>query len=912
MGGRLVRKGLVFGIIVLFIGLAVNSSTGFIVEKKSFIVHNSRGYIQDLIDNASTGLAPSIRLSNPSTGIAPGIINLESQSISGNMPQLPANLTMYGYNVLTSPHGEGPCKFDVENPGDIIQISNEVIPNFASGGAWTPDEKWIVCEYSNGELYEIYPETGDITEIGGGGVGLNGLAIDYITNQLYGASGNGATGGLWKIDQNTGEQEYVGDFVNSVWMIAIAFNAYGVLYGWDINTDYLYKIDKETGEATEVGPLGIDINYAQDGAFDMENDILYLTAFTLSPQYGGFLYECDEDTGACTLVGPFEGSAEIDASVIQWCWCDDHDVGIKDIISPVDGDASEEMEVIIQVRNYEDTEEDVPVNVVILKDGVDEEYNETVYIDIDYGETMDVEMPPWTPDDWHSAYNEYIDYRITAYIKLYGDDYPPNNYKEKWFELYFGYFHDVGCIKVIGPESGPAQTFPVNATIKNLGQYDECCFKTYIEIAELDVVSGLPLLPLEYSDFACVGEIDAGQEMNITFDNWTPAYLAEETSGTKMYSAKAWTDLNDPQDENPDNDLFEKTIELDYFHDVGINKVTTPNIYIALGNQNISTIIENIGTFPERDMTCYAEIYEFYTNCSEGTLVYEDNITDIDILTPLTGTKLLTFNEYDFAVEGIYRLDLNLVDDNDDYSSNNSLELTVGCDNTPPETDYELDPPAPDGLNGWYISDVEVTLTAADPSIGCDADGSGIKEIKYQIDGGAVQTLPGETGVFTVTTDSTTHTIKYWAIDNVSNTESQKKITFKQDQTPPVIDFTYEWSGNRPPYLFTFNATALDATSGMQRVEIYLNAELQETIIGPGPYYIWKVQYLPPCHMIIRAIAYDFAGLSQYDDIIDPKLNKNSVSQSISTSSQTTNIWLLEWLDRYPFFQKLLTLQEVD
>ncbi len=131
----------------------------------------------------STGLAPSTRLSNPSTGIAPSIINIESQSISGNMPQLPANLTIYGYNVLTSPHGEGPCKFNAENPGDIIQISNEVLPNFASGGVWTPDERWIVCEYSNGMLFEIDPDTGEITVIGGS-TSLNGLAYDNTTNQL--------------------------------------------------------------------------------------------------------------------------------------------------------------------------------------------------------------------------------------------------------------------------------------------------------------------------------------------------------------------------------------------------------------------------------------------------------------------------------------------------------------------------------------------------------------------------------------------------------------------------------------------------------------------------------------------------------------------------------------------------------
>ena len=88
-------------------------------------------------------------------------------------------------------------------------------------------------------------------------------------------------------------------------MIAIAFDADGVLYGWDINPDYLYIIDLDTGYATAVGPLGINLNYVQDGAFEFEDDILYLAAYTLGSPSGCNLYKCDEDTGECTLVGPF-------------------------------------------------------------------------------------------------------------------------------------------------------------------------------------------------------------------------------------------------------------------------------------------------------------------------------------------------------------------------------------------------------------------------------------------------------------------------------------------------------------------------------------------------------------------------------------------------------------------------------
>ena len=49
------KKGLVIGIIVLFLGVSVIPSTGTLIKKTSSPILGSRGYIQDLIDNASDG-----------------------------------------------------------------------------------------------------------------------------------------------------------------------------------------------------------------------------------------------------------------------------------------------------------------------------------------------------------------------------------------------------------------------------------------------------------------------------------------------------------------------------------------------------------------------------------------------------------------------------------------------------------------------------------------------------------------------------------------------------------------------------------------------------------------------------------------------------------------------------------------
>ncbi len=185
-------------------------------------------------------------------------------------------------------------------------------PGSGSGGTSTNDGVIYTSEHSTGQLYEINPLTCDWKIIGGGGIGLNGLAFDPIKEEIYGCTDDD----LYKIDRETGEQEYIGRFGGGIiTMISLAFDADGVLYGWDLG-DNLWTINKMTGSANLVGPLGIDLNYAQDGDFHRENDILYLAAYTSNQE--SYLYECDEDTGNCTLVGQFQDNIEVTLFTIPW------------------------------------------------------------------------------------------------------------------------------------------------------------------------------------------------------------------------------------------------------------------------------------------------------------------------------------------------------------------------------------------------------------------------------------------------------------------------------------------------------------------------------------------------------------------------------------------------------------------
>lgn len=191
--------------------------------------------------------------------------------------------------------------------------------DFISGTTWTNEGKLIGCEYGSGVLWEIDLETGDMTAIGGGGQGLNGLTYDSDNNQMYGI---GNICDLFKVDYEIGTTELVGNGGITDTIIDIACDADGEVYAWDVKfsgESYLYIINKETGEATVVGGLGMTLCYAQSGDFCKEDDILYLAANIYSPQYGTYFVECDKDTGECTILSQFpDNIQEVTIFVIPW------------------------------------------------------------------------------------------------------------------------------------------------------------------------------------------------------------------------------------------------------------------------------------------------------------------------------------------------------------------------------------------------------------------------------------------------------------------------------------------------------------------------------------------------------------------------------------------------------------------
>ncbi|UCF49286.1 MAG: hypothetical protein JSU91_05935, partial [Thermoplasmatales archaeon] len=139
---------------------------------------------------------------------------------------------MYGYNAYPGP--EATVYFDTEDPGTIEECGNTISGDFLTCGTFACDDIWYACQYGSGLLYGIDPYNNcEMWVIGGGGTNMNGLAYSSYMNRMF---GSGDDNYLYEIDPDTGEQELIGPFGSGVlYMIGMAFDTYGELYGWDLS-----------------------------------------------------------------------------------------------------------------------------------------------------------------------------------------------------------------------------------------------------------------------------------------------------------------------------------------------------------------------------------------------------------------------------------------------------------------------------------------------------------------------------------------------------------------------------------------------------------------------------------------------------------------------------------------------------
>ena len=122
---------------------------------------------------------------------------------------------------------------------------------------------------------------------------------------------------------------------------------------------------------------------------------------------------------------------------------------------------------------------------------------------------------------------------------------------------------------------------------------------------------------------------------------------------------------------------------------------------------------------------------------------------------------------------GLYANDSNATVTSREDAVFEYFRVTAGVpDEEPPTTVHELDPPEPDGENGWYVSPVQVTLSTEEDAT-----------TEYKVGDGEFQAYDGP---FTLDADGA-HVVTYRSTDAAGNTEVDRTFTVRIDRTAPTV-----------------------------------------------------------------------------------------------------------------------------
>lgn len=147
-------------------------------------------------------------------------------------------------------------------------------------------------------------------------------------------------------------------------------------------------------------------------------------------------------------------------------------------------------------------------------------------------------------------------------------------------------------------------------------------------------------------------------------------------------------------------------------------------------------------------------------------------------------------------------------------STDKTLKPTVmlNADKIAPVSSPALYPATPNGANGWYTSEVSVTLATYD-------DMSGVDKLEYRINNGNWTVYDGVPLIFDA---EGIHVLEYRGIDKAGNEEPVKSTVIKIDKTPPQVAIALDHTVLSPPNhtMIPIQATLAksDGTSGIASV----------------------------------------------------------------------------------------------
>ena len=159
--------------------------------------------------------------------------------------------------------------------------------------------------------------------------------------------------------------------------------------------------------------------------------------------------------------------------------------------------------------------------------------------------------------------------------------------------------------------------------------------------------------------------------------------------------------------------------------------------------------------------------------------------------------------DVDIDLSGIHDLSFYCVDNLGNQESTQVLQ-GIKYDDDTPWTSYNLE--GTEGNNGWFISDVNITLTCNDSTSGCELNNNP-ETVFASVDGSEFTEV---TEPITLTEGN--HEIQYYSQDVSGNNEETQTKEINIDKTVPNVNAGADKITNEE---FTQDATASDTTSGI-------------------------------------------------------------------------------------------------
>jgi len=246
----------------------------------------------------SLGVAPQVETHNAREHVPIQQLSQSSMVVPGSIYFLDISVDRFGHSPLP-----GPWTPTIVNPSSSDFIAAD---DFDSAG------NLFGLDFTNTTLVEMDPLTGTVSLVGPltnimPSHSVTGLSWNPVNGNWYATSTNIAETTLYSVDILTGTLTVIGTDTNFDGGIWIDIDNNGVCYAADIITDQLATIDLTTGIATLIGPIGFNVNFAQDADFDAATNTLYTYIVPLNNN----IYSIDTGTGAATAEYAAPGQGQI-------------------------------------------------------------------------------------------------------------------------------------------------------------------------------------------------------------------------------------------------------------------------------------------------------------------------------------------------------------------------------------------------------------------------------------------------------------------------------------------------------------------------------------------------------------------------------------------------------------------------